>query len=184
MKPHYILAIDPGPKESAFVVYDPKEKELHTMGKHSNEKILEHLGYCVSNFTFVIEMVACFGMTVGASVFDTVFWIGRFWQAVDAERHKLYRREVKMHLCGSMRAKDKNIRQALIDKFPATGGGKVPQIGTKKEPGPLFGISGDMWSALAVAVTWAETKMGGEGDAESSNGDETQEQAEAVPAQE
>jgi hypothetical protein len=42
-----------------------------------------------------------------------------------------------------MRAKDANIRQALIDKLGA--------VGTKKAPGPLYGISGHLWAALAVA---------------------------------
>jgi hypothetical protein len=31
-------------------------------------------------------------------------------------------------------------------------------MGRKAAPGPLYGITGDAWSALAVAVTWAETR--------------------------
>jgi len=65
-----------------------------------------------------------------------------------------------MHLCKNNRAKDANIRQALLDRFPATGGGKAPQIGTKKQPGPLYGVTSHLWSALAVAVTWADTQPG------------------------
>ena len=60
-----------------------------------------------------------------------------------------------MHLCNSVRAKDSNVRQALLDRFPATGGGKTPQIGTKSKPGPLYGFSKDMWAALGVALTFA-----------------------------
>ena len=70
---------------------------------------------------------------------------------------KVYRSEVKMKLCHSMRAKDGNIRQAIIDRYPATGGGAIPQIGTKNQPGPLYGISKDLWSALAVAITYEES---------------------------
>jgi len=55
------------------------------------------------------------------------------------------RRDVKMHLCSSVRAKDGNIRQALIDRFGADG--------TKRKPVPLAGISQHRWAALAVAVT-------------------------------
>ena len=100
----------------------------------------------------VIEMVACYGMAVGAEVFETVFWIGRFWEIArrDIGVTRLYRKDVKMHLCNSMRAKDGNIRQALIDKLGAPG--------TKKNPGPTYGIKADIWAALAVAVTFAETK--------------------------
>ncbi len=46
----------------------------------------------------------------------------------------------------------KNIRQALIDRFGPPG--------KKKAPGATYGLSGDMWSALAVAVTFTD-KLGG-----------------------
>ena len=85
------------------------------------------------------------------------------WEsATGTKPQQVYRKDVKMHLCGSMRAKDTNIRQAIIDRYPASGGGKCPQIGTKKEPGPLYGVSKDIWSALAVAITYSETKGSGE----------------------
>jgi hypothetical protein len=32
----------------------------------------------------------------------------------------------------------------------------VTAIGRKAAPGPLYGISRDVWSALAVAVTYAD----------------------------
>ena len=62
-----------------------------------------------------------------------------------------------MHLCGNNSAKDSNVRQALIDRFPRSGGGKTPQIGTKGDPGPLYGIKKDEWAALGVAITTLET---------------------------
>jgi hypothetical protein len=104
-------------------------------------------------------MVASYGMAVGATVFETCVWSGRFierWLSGRAYRpqpDRIYRKEVKMHLCGSMRAKDANVRQALIDRY----GGKEAAIGKKANPGPLYGMSGDCWSALAVAITAAET---------------------------
>ena len=65
---------------------------------------------------------------------------------------------VCMHLCKNNRAKDGNVRQAILDRYPATGGGKNPQVGTKKAPGPLYGVSGHAWQALAVAITAIETR--------------------------
>jgi len=103
-----------------------------------------------------IEMIGSYGMSVGKTIFETCVWIGRFI-AVNMTTYSLIeRRFVKRHVCNSPHAKDKNIRQALIDRFPATGGGKIPQIGTKTLPGPLYGFSKDQWAALGVAVTWAE----------------------------
>jgi hypothetical protein len=90
-------------------------------------------------------------MAVGAEVFDTVWWAGRFAEACQrVPVVMLPRRAVKLALCADSRAKDANIRQALIDRF----GGKDAAIGRKAAPGPLYGISRDMWSALAIAVTY------------------------------
>lgn len=102
-----------------------------------------------------IEMIASYGMPVGREVFETCVWIGRFVQAWKdpAAVELVYRKEVKLHLCGSPRAKDPNVRQAIIDLFPATGGGKCAQIGTKAKPGPLYGVSSHAWPALGVALT-------------------------------
>jgi hypothetical protein len=105
-----------------------------------------------------VEMIASYGMPVGREVFETCVWIGRFVQHwtnhTNGGPYRLvYRSEVKIHVCGTQRAKDGNVRQALIDMFPPAGGGKVPQIGTKPEPGPLYGVTSHAWQALGVAVT-------------------------------
>ena len=101
-----------------------------------------------------IEMVASYGMPVGKEVFRTVWWSGRFAQAwihyQRSEPIEVYRKDVKLYLCNSPRAKDANIRQALIDLIG-------PQ-GTKKNPGPTYGVKSHAWAALGVAVT-AETRL-------------------------
>lgn len=155
-----VLAIDPGPVESAWVQYDGREPG--EFGKSPNEYVLFSLlnrDPLVDHYA--IEMVQSFGMSVGREVFDTVYWIGRFAQAAAPFPHTLvYRLDVKMHLCKSARARDANIRAALLDRF----GGKEAAIGTKKQPGPLYGISGDVWQALAVAVTWHDQSVAGVSD--------------------
>ncbi len=103
----------------------------------------------------VCEWVECMGMPVGKTTFETVYWIGKFSEHANPF-HRITRGEVKLHLCGTARAKDANVRQALLDRFPSTGGGKTPQVGIKAKPGPLYGIRTHLWSALAVAVTYAE----------------------------
>lgn len=153
-----ILAIDPGPEYSAFVGLETETLEITRSGKVPNAELLSGLEVHSRDGDFervVIEMVACYGMPVGKSVFDTCIWEGRFMQAWghDDRLTGIYRREVKLHLCNSVRAKDSNVRQALIDKF----GGKTKAIGRKATPGPLYGIKADMWAALGVAVTYAET---------------------------
>lgn len=148
-----ILAVDPGPTESAYAFLD-NELKPYQFGKVANEMlsdIIESMDL-EDDAEFCIEMVASYGMSVGKEVFETVFWIGRFWETAIRTNciymTKVYRKDVKMNLCGSMKAKDSNIRQALIDRFGV--------VGTKKNKGWFYGISKDVWSAIAVGVTYAD----------------------------
>lgn len=149
-----ILGIDPGPEESGYaIIYGDSVIECGVLCNMAMSTRLRAWEYEVA-----IEMIASYGMAVGAEVFDTCVWIGRFWEICKNDPILLKRKEVVTHLCGTPKGKDANVRQALIDMFPGTGGGKVPQIGTKKKPGPLFGISSHMWPALGVAITARDTK--------------------------
>jgi len=147
-----ILAIDPGTTQSGWV-WLLDGAGVHNSGVSPNAEVLAMIADWHDKIA--IEMIASYGMAVGREVFETCVWIGRFVQAAknpDAVR-LVYRRDVKLHLCGSPKAKDANIRQALLDIFPRTGGGKTPQVGTKSQPGPLYGVSSHAWAALAVAMT-------------------------------
>jgi len=155
-----VTAIDPGNERSAVLRYDARSGRICGAEILSNVDVLRALYRDDSSDHLVVEMVQHYGtgMPVGRTVFETCVWIGRFIEAWGRPFTLLPRREVKLHLCGSARARDSNVRQALLDRFPATGGGKFPQVGTKRQPGPLYGIKRDLWAALAVAVTWIERR--------------------------
>jgi len=135
-----ILGIDPGPTESAWLYFE--SGKILRFAKETNPIVLLRIAEWSKGDAYrhhlAIEMIASFGMPVGREVFETVFWTGRFIQAWPGEWSRIYRKDVKLHLCGSMRAKDSNIRQALIDRYPASGGGKIPQVGTKKKRSPVW----------------------------------------------
>lgn len=153
-----IFAIDPGPEESGWVVLDGER--LMDGGVSSNRLIANMLQvYYLDDLA--IEMIASYGMSVGKETFETCVWIGRFLEHsynLGHEGRLIYRKDVKIHVCSNAHAKDANVRQALIDMFPATGGGAIKQIGTKKQPGPLYGMNTHAWAALGVAVTARDTK--------------------------
>lgn len=151
---HCILAIDPGPTQSAWVWLKDGQPEAY--GISENDALLGIIGVTKRKWgvtKIVTEMIASYGMPVGAEVFETCAWIGQFEGAAARETlqvQRLYRKEIVTHLCHNPRAKDSNVRQALIDRF---GPGKEKAVGTKKSPGPLYGVKKDVWSALAVAIT-------------------------------
>lgn len=143
-----VLAVDPGPAESACLLWsDGKISEANI---YPNETLLTHLPLAFPDVA-AIEMVAHYGMPVGREVFETCVWIGRFFERCARKPRLIYRRDIKLHHCQNVRAKDSNIRQALIDKY-----GKP---GTKKEPGVTYGIKKHLWAAFALATYISETEF-------------------------
>jgi hypothetical protein len=153
-----VLAIDPGPVRSAFLVFNGETQRIRQAAIVMNGELVDMLAAGVSAEVgaVVIEWIESYGMAVGREVFETVHWSGRFTEAArPAPVVQLPRRAVKLHLCGSSRAKDPNVRTALLDRFGGAGA-----KGTKAAPGPLYGIAADLWSALAIAVTWTDQAAG------------------------
>lgn len=145
-----VMGIDPGPVDTGLVLWNG-QKVLRAEILLNEEVFTQSLD--VLNPTF-IEMIASYGMPVGKETFETCLWIGRMTQILDDCKtpwRLVYRREVKLHHCGNMHAKDANIAQALRDKY----GDK----GTMKNPGPLYGIHSHLWSALAIATYAMEAKL-------------------------
>jgi hypothetical protein len=152
-----VIAIDPGPIQSAYAVWDGKLRRFGIVQNEEMRRILQG-GLAGPEFDSatrcVIEQIASYGMPVGAEVFETCYWSGIFAATFGLDRtERLPRLTVKMHICHDSKAKDGNIRAALIDKF-----GKP---GTVKAKGMLHGVSKDCWSATALAVTWWERQGGG-----------------------
>lgn len=151
-----IIAIDPGTTQSAWVLLDGEEDppRVAAMGLERNGLVRAMLAASQAEH-LAIEMVACYGMPVGATTFETCLWIGRFIELWQRPYTKIYRKaDTCMRLCNSSRANDANIAQAIRDRYPATGGGAKPQVGTKKQPGPLYGVKKDIWQALGVGLAW------------------------------
>ena len=167
-----ILAIDPGNEQTAYVLVnndmsivdgakvDNKEM-INIFDDYTTDanldKIDDGLEEKAEDFNIAIEMIASYGMAVGKSVFETCVFIGQLKQIAEQkgfEVEYIYRKDEKMTLCHSMKAKDSNIRQALIDmyaKFDFKNG-----KGTKKEPDTFYGFKADMWAAMAVAHAYKE----------------------------
>ena len=142
-----IIAIDPGPTQSAYVVWDGKE--ISELSIIDNEVFVLALGAWPGEpFPMVIEQIRSYGMAVGMTIFDTVFWSGRFYEAWKGDCYLIPRLQVKQHICHDSRANDSNIRQALIDRFE-------PALMPRQRPkSVLKGLKKDLWSAAAIALTY------------------------------
>lgn len=185
-----LLAIDPGDKISAWVVFAPwKQPDKHlapfrvggfgraknadlrnAMGKFSTEQRATH--------RMIIEMLRARGMPTANQEFETCVQIGMFRKLwLPGLWSYAFRGDIKLCLCGMARAKDTNVRSALIELWGgekrAMAGKKCPKCkgkgwcgvgrptcpdchGNKWEikPGPLAGMAQDEWAALAVAYWW------------------------------
>jgi hypothetical protein len=153
-----VLAIDPGTTQSAWLVLDSEDGVL-SFAMAPNQAFVGMLMTGISSevTAVVIEEIQSYGMAVGREVFETVRWAGRFEEAAyPVPVVLLPRRAVKDAICHSPKATDANIRAALLDRF----GGKAAAVGEKAHPGPLYGITKDVWSALAIACTWADQNGG------------------------
>lgn len=138
-----ILAVDPGTAQSGWCWY--QGGTVVQSGTWPNEEILDLVAD--QHPAIAIERFEARGMAVGDDSIETILWTGRFIQATGRpEQVILVRRsEVKLLLCGTNRARDPNVRQALIDL--------IGPPGTAKKPGPTHGVAGNAWAALGVAVT-------------------------------
>lgn len=168
-----ILAIDPGTTQSAYCLYTlGSSTPVGRFAVCQNDDMREVVkSTCVD--LMVVEMVASYGKPVGREVFQTCVWIGRFAECwYHSWHHKLaasgvaggvaflYRHEIKMALChATAKINDAVIRQRLLDLMSERYGVEAKTLkGTKANPGPLYGLSKDVWAALAVAVAWEEER--------------------------
>lgn len=155
-----VCAIDPGSEHSGYVILDAGDERVAETGNLANGELLEWIGRLAPDEldAIVLEWTAPRGMLGSAQLFETLYWTGRFYQAAVAAGvpvHRLERVQAKMYLVGQRNAKDPQIRAALIDRFGGVGG-KAAAVGTKRDPGPLYGVATHAWAALAIAVTFAD----------------------------
>lgn len=152
-----VMAIDPGDKASAFVLWDGQL--VLYKDKVSNEELLDRIR-CMNKgcHILVIEKIMSYGMPVSSTVFDTVFWSGQFYNMWTHTGGKapimIPRIEVKKAICHNGNAKDSNVARALVDRF-APGEPNMGK-GTGKDPGFFYGFAADIWQAFALAVAYTD----------------------------
>ncbi len=150
-----VFGIDPGSKKSGYVIFDGTN--ILGKGELENEEIIKKMDDADEELpeviTVAIEQIRGYGLVCGDDTFDTCEWGGhyaRYAMTLGCSVRMIPRKEIKKHLCGNTTTNDKYVRQALIDR--------LGEQGSKKNPGPTFGIAGHTWAALAVCVTCYDKK--------------------------
>lgn len=156
-----LLAIDPGNEMSAYCLMDENYKVIEA-GKVENSVLIDYIWLKAGQIDHIaVEMIASYGMPVGAEVFETCVMIGKIERTADQkeiEHSRVFRADEKLCICKNSRAKDSNIRAALIERFARHD--KKRGTGTKKNPDHFYGISKDMWAAFAVGTVYLDCIKG------------------------
>lgn len=141
-----ICGIDPGPETSGLCVWDTDKQEILARNEMcENNLIIYTAEYERKVDKYIIEDIACFGMAVGKSVFDTLKAIGRLQERLDYQM--VFKNDIQLHFCNTKKAKDTNIKRVLLDRFG--------EKGTKKNPGITYGLSNHAWDSFALCI-WYE----------------------------
>jgi hypothetical protein len=162
--PTSVVGIDPGPKTSGFVWFDGVNV-IESSPAAPNDHLCALLGTAAFKppAAVVIERVQFYGKLMGADVFDTLWWGGRFYEAALQRGgylvHRVYWNEVKRQFVERARTDDAGKRKKITEADVRLGvlkrfGGEQAAKGTKAAPGPCRGVTSHAWSALALAVYW------------------------------
>lgn len=168
MNSDVFMGIDPGPRKSAAVLYTgggfhPAEIDNEMLLDATQSKCvnLYWLGFRSlpdqewrwSELDVVLEGITPFSKLM-YDLIDTLLFIGAVKYALPRRGAKLTiltRKHVATHLCGKASAGDAEVRSVLHHRF---GPGTALAVGTKKRPGPLYGIKGKhLPAAMAVLLT-------------------------------
>lgn len=150
-----VLGLDPGPTNCGAVLYDTEYRRVCLAWKSltvADALVGAGAEGAIRPGLVAIERVQSYGIA-GASLLRTAEVGGMLYHAASRAGSSvvwLYRREVLRGLDVTGKGnRDSLVRQRLIEIH---GGDRASAVGTKKQPGPLYGVSSHAWQALAVAV--------------------------------
>lgn len=146
-----ILAVDPGPEKSAFVLWDTSEQIIELTGHINTQELIFDLPQLVKDADLVaIEMVQSYGQGVGRTIFLTCLFVGQMIYRLHGHKTvKMYGRPTIKGQIGGRN--DAEVRASLRMRFCSCGSKGACRKGCK-----LHKINNDQRAALALAVALEE----------------------------
>lgn len=163
----YILAIDTGSHESAFVLYNTETRCLADKNKLPNIECWKKFKSYFEQGKVqkvLIEQTSSNGSPVGMEVFMNCEFTGFFAclaKIYGISVELMFRKTVKMHLCGAIRKiTDASVNLMLREKYGEDNTIKRPnKFYWNEEVEENKGVkwmTGDIWAALAVLTVYVE----------------------------
>jgi len=135
MKIHNILSIDPGSDYSGIVFFNVVDDRLLKSCKIDNESVQRIIDINRTKISLVvIEMLSSYGI-VGASVFETAIWIGKYirhLETIGLPWILIKRSTVRGYWEPKDGKLEELIRNGTIEKWPKTADGKIKLLVSKK----------------------------------------------------
>lgn len=155
------FCVDYGTTRSGYAQVVLESKINLQSGDADNHEVLELIrdAQMPIDSYFVIEEAAFYGQRVGTSLFQGIYWSGRFVQAWvnkgfgEKSVVRIQKPDVNYHLCGRRNSvKDTHIKGAIKSILGH-------ERGTKKNPdvsGLWMLVGGDAWDAYALGVVQSD----------------------------
>lgn len=156
-----VLGIDPGPEHCGVAVYNTEARRVLRAAQGVTVPEAGNLAgsYAVGGGLVAIERVQSYGLARASLLrtSESVGWLHCRVVRAGGVALLLYRRDVLRVLDVSGKGNRYSLERRLIEMH---GGSRSAAVGKKKAPGPLYGVAGNAWAALAVAVAAAEEWQG------------------------
>ena len=147
-----ILAIDPGPAESGWVVMEDY-KPIQGF-KDENDVLSDWVGLWAERlYAIVIERPIC-TKHAGTSISETAMVAGYMAGIANKSCPVYYITRPKVKGRIAYRGSDSDVISYLVNRF-APGEPNMGK-GTKKKPGYFYGFKGDIWQAYALGVVFLD----------------------------
>lgn len=159
-----IAGIDPGSRYTGFVIYDDEKNRVLLAEVHDSEKQFRSPAYYTHQAIkykvdqVFLEMPKGRGAkTVGEPIIQTAFMTGSFFAYFTIsgfDVHLILRFQVVKFLGDWCKSRGETLPRSRGDSWVSSVLlDYVGPKGSKKQPGPCYGVKSHAWAALAVAVT-------------------------------
>lgn len=159
------LVVDPGSEKSGYVLIDfrilGKKINILEFGKVPNDEIRKIVDNKEYDY-FVIEGIQSYSSKFANTIIRTTLFVGAMLERVSINNPPAIRKEfspktIRALVAKDAQANDSMVREAVISTFAGILDiSSDEMIGTKANPGPLYGVKADVWQALGGAIAMAK----------------------------